>query len=240
LQVGMMLTWLALAILVRLNAAVEDIVIEYKGSRLSVRPAFEHRNWDGIDHKPERRRDIKGLEGVWRVEGQVPSMEWADKACRAENPAGRLIQINSKERYNELVEALYKVSTDIPYWIGLNDKEDEGQYMWQTCESGGGKNLKDEMNLPFDNPNSYWGWLQPSKEDNPWGNDEDCGQLAIYGPYAEGPPDLRPTDGRPVNPADPKMQFRFNDVSCSLESVFAMPLCELVTEEEKQLCEKGE
>jgi len=229
----MMQTWIALAILgysVVLNAALEDFEFEHKGRKVAMRPAFENKKWGGVDHKPERIRYVTDDRTIWRVEAKSISMEWSQIACRQNG--GRLIAINSKEKYNELAKELYMLSTDIPYWIGLNDKDEDGKYIWQMCPWGnGGVPLKDEMNLPFDNPDSYWGWQQPSKTRNPWGDEEDCGQLGNWGIY-DG--NLSPPEGRPVDPRDKKMQFRFNDVMCVTNEDFAMPLCENRTVESEE------
>merc|ERR1711915_224463 len=162
------------------------------------------------------------MPGVWRIELRINSWVLSDYFCRKQSKQkGRLIKINSKERYNELAEALYKLSSDLPYWIGLNDRQKEGKYNWKVCKDGKGEDLTDEMNLKFDDPDSHWEWMNPSKV-NSWGEEEDCGQLFNWGDYTN----FKATDERPIDPSDPSKQFRFNDVGCDLATVPAMPLCE--------------
>merc|ERR1711973_541004 len=174
---GMMLTGIYLAVLglyVGLSAGFEAYEIEYKGEKLSMVPAWKgNKEWGGAQNKAQKERQV--MPGVWRVESPMSSWEIADWVCRTQsNQKGRLIKINSKERYNELVKELYKLSTDWPYWTGLNDRQEEGKYKWQLCEDGKGEDLTAEMNLPFDDPDSHWEWMNPSKVNNPWGEEEDC------------------------------------------------------------------
>jgi len=227
--------------------------IDYEGKKIPVVAAWSGtKEWGGVQHKPIRERAV--MPGVWRFEFFVSSWQLADWVCRTESKQkGRLIKINNKERYNELAEALYKLSSDIPYWIGLNDRQEEGKYKWQLCKDGKGEDLTEEMNLKFDDPDSHWEWMNPSKVNNPWGDEEDCGQLFSWGDYTN----FKPTDGRPSDPSDPSKQFRFNDVKCGEDwdpadsaDLIAdpadsfMPLCELAREceclegEEKEKCEE--
>jgi len=250
---GMMLTGISLAVLglyVGLSAGFEAYEVDYKGKKISMVPAWKgNKEWGGAQNKAQKERQV--MPGVWRVESPMSSWEIADWVCRTQsNQKGRLIKINSKERYNELVKELYKLSTDWPYWTGLNDRQEEGKYKWQLCEDGKGEDLTAEMNLPFDNPNSHWEWMNPSKVNNPWGEEEDCCYLANWGDYTN----IKATDDRPVDPSDPSKQFRFNDAKCGAkwdhprsdkpDWKYAMPLCELVREceclegEEKEKCEE--
>jgi len=249
---GMMLTGISLAVLgfyVGLSVGFDAFEVDYEGKKIPVVPAWSGtKEWGGVQHKAEKERPV--MPGVWRIELRINSWVLSDYFCRKQSKQkGRLIKINTKERYNELAEALYKLSSDIPYWIGLNDRQKEGKYKWQLCKDGKGEDLTDEMNLKFDDPDSHWEWMNPSKVNNPWGEEEDCGQLFSWGDYTN----FKPTDGRPSDPSDPSKQFRFNDVKCGIDwdpakgarfPELFMPLCELEREceclegEEKEKCEE--
>merc|ERR1711962_581112 len=127
---GMMLTGISLAVLgfyVGLSAGFDAFEVDYEGKKIPVVPA-----WSGT----------KEWGGVWRIELRINSWVLSDYFCRKQSKQkGRLIKINTKERYNELAEALYKLSSDIPYWIGLNDRQKEGKYKWQLCKDGKGEDL---------------------------------------------------------------------------------------------------
>jgi len=228
------LTWIALAILgffVELNAGLDDFTVTYKGNKRNFPVAFETKTWDGKEYTPEQKRRV--TDDTWRIEINVANMEWADQACRS--MCGRLVIINSNDRYNKLTTELYKLSTDMPYWIGLNDKKEEGKYQWQESPDGSGIDLIEDMNLPFNKPNSHWSFLNPSQVDS-WGEEEDCGQLYNWGDYTN----IKATDERPIDPSDPSKQFRFNDVGCDLATVPAMPLCEKLPPGEEQDCQTVE
>ncbi|MBL1208464.1 C-type lectin domain-containing protein [Geminocystis sp. GBBB08] len=89
----------------------------------------------------------------------TPEMSWQDAQNLAKKMGGNLVTINDEKENQWLVDTFVKSDTNF-LWIGLNDQENEGEFIWVSGEKS-----------------DYYNWAKDEPNDNPKQGGEDYGVL---------------------------------------------------------------
>jgi len=81
--------------------------------------------------------DNSGCLGEWCYvfHGQTKTWREAQEACKAEGKGGSLVKISSHAENDYIWEVLMQANSDLNAWLGGNDKQSEGNWVWSRDNS---------------------------------------------------------------------------------------------------------